>query len=168
MPEHAERIASVSPDTAATAPTIYFEDLEVGRVHELGSFSLSEAEMIAFAERFDPAPFHVDPDLADESFFGGIVASGLHTLSAAYRLVWDGLTSDVALVAGRRVTFRMKAPVRPGEEITVRVAVTEVRDAKRPEHGIGVFAAEALHPSGVVAMEATFEALVLRRTPLEA
>ena len=156
-------MGDVSTDAAATAPRIYFEDLEVGRVHELGSFSLTEAEMIAFAERFDPAPFHVDPELADGSFFGGIVASGLHTLSAAYRLVWDGLTSNVALVAGRRVTFQMKAPVRPGELISVRVSVTEVRDAKRPEHGIGVFSAEALHATGVVAMEATFEALVERR-----
>jgi hypothetical protein len=85
---------------------LHFEDLPVGYARELGSFALTQDEMIEFAERWDPAPFHVDPELATASFFGGIVASGLHTVSAIYRLLYDGLMSEIALTAGRGVEFR--------------------------------------------------------------
>ena len=59
----------------------YFEDYVPGLVVDCGSFTLSEAEIIAFARDFDPQPFHVDPGAAKDGPFGGLVASGWHTAS---------------------------------------------------------------------------------------
>ena len=64
----------VSFSTAASDR--WFEDYEVGGTYQLGSFSLSEAEIVEFAQRFDPQPFHIDPDAARASPYGGIIASG--------------------------------------------------------------------------------------------
>ena len=147
---------------------LHFEDLPVGYARELGWFALTQDEMIEFAERWDPAPFHVDPQLAASSFFAGIVASGLHTVSAIYRLLYDGLMSEIALTAGRGVEFRATAPVRPDERMTVRASVTMAHDApRRPDQGVVRITAEAINPAGVTAMVATFEPLVRRRTPVE-
>ena len=56
-----------------------FEDFEPGQVYELGSRTVTEEEIVDFARRFDPQPFHLDPDAARESVFGGLIASGWHT-----------------------------------------------------------------------------------------
>ena len=55
-------------------PELYFEDLEPGRVHELGSVAVTEDEIVEFARRYDPQPFHVDPEAAAESDFGGLIS----------------------------------------------------------------------------------------------
>ena len=59
----------------------YFEDYVPGAVHEFGSIAVEEAEMIDFARRFDPQPFHTDPETAKKSVFGGLIASGWYTAS---------------------------------------------------------------------------------------
>jgi acyl dehydratase len=108
--------------------TLYLEDFEEGTVRELGSFSLSEAEIIDFAERYDPQPLHVDPEAAEELAFGGLIASGWQTASACMRLVVDGLLADTASMGAVGVEeLRWHAPVRPGEEIHVENEVLEVR-----------------------------------------
>lgn len=107
--------------------TLYLEDIEEGTVRELGSFSLSEAEIIEFAERYDPQPLHVDPEAAEELAFGGLIASGWQTASACMRLVVDGLLADAASMGAIGVEeLRWHAPVRPGEEIHVENEVLEV------------------------------------------
>jgi acyl dehydratase len=55
--------------------TRYFEDLEVGDSYRFGNYTVTQTEMVEFAERFDPQSFHVDPDAAEKSIFGGLVAS---------------------------------------------------------------------------------------------
>ena len=61
--------------------TLYFEDLPVGDRHEVGGYTVSEDEIVEFAEQFDPQPFHVDETAAEDSVFGESVASGPHTPS---------------------------------------------------------------------------------------
>ena len=151
---------------AESSVLLYVEDLPVGFTQELGSFVLSQDEMIEFASRWDPAPIHVDPEVAARSFFGGIIATGLHTLSAVTRLQYDGVISKVAMIGGREVSFRMPRPVRPDERIEVRTSVTEQRDSRRDDHGIVVFTGEAINPAAAVVMIATFEVVVQRRRPL--
>jgi MaoC dehydratase-like protein len=80
--------------------SVFFEDLRLGDVRALGSYTFHKAEMIDFARRFDPHPFHVDEAAGEESFFGGLVASGVHTFAAFSRLMYDGLLVDVAMSAG--------------------------------------------------------------------
>jgi acyl dehydratase len=77
---------------------LYFEDFEPGAVFDLGKRTLSKEEIVAFAREFDPQPFHVDEEAANESTFGGLIASGWHTASIFMRLYADSLLSR----AGRR------------------------------------------------------------------
>ena len=72
----------------------YFEDFFPGQEIALGSRTVSEEEIIAFAKQFDPQPFHVDHDAAAASVFGGVIASGWHTCSMMMRLVVDKLMSE--------------------------------------------------------------------------
>ena len=65
----------------------YFEDFQVGERIELGSLTVSEEEIIAFARQFDPQPFHISPEQAKHSYYGGLIASGWHTVSVLMRLM---------------------------------------------------------------------------------
>lgn len=104
----------------------YFEDYLPGAVHEFGSITLREVEIIEFARRFDPQPFHTDPEAAKKSAFGGLIASGWHTASLAMRLLVDHYISRVASLGSPGVDeVRWRNPVRPGDTLSVRVTVLE-------------------------------------------
>ena len=112
-------------------PSIYFEDVETGEVRDLGSFTLSRDEMLEFAERYDPQPFHVDEGAAEESIFGGLIASGWQTAAACMRLMVDGFLGDVASMGSPGVEeLTWSAPVRPGDEIRVENEVLDVRPSE--------------------------------------
>ena len=114
----------------------YLEDLESGETHELGTFSLSADEIREFATEFDPMQMHVDPDV--EEPFGGLVASGYHTMAAANRVVVDEFRSGVAGIAGMSIeNHRWHAPVYPDETLTVELELAEKRpSAGRPGTGV--------------------------------
>jgi acyl dehydratase len=77
----------------------YFEDYEVGAVYEYGYASVSEEEIVAFAQRFDPQAMHVDAEYAARGPFGGLIASGWHTAGIFMRLHADHyLSQDDRLV----------------------------------------------------------------------
>jgi acyl dehydratase len=104
--------------------TISFEDFTPGRVFELGSVEVTEHEIIEFAARYDPQPFHVDPDAAAETIFGGLIASGWHTCSMCMRLLVDGLLSrSTSLGSPGMEQIRWTTPVRPGDQLTARSTV---------------------------------------------
>ena len=88
---HGEDLRSFIPPMTFRTPREerYFEDYLPGAVHEFGSIMIEEAEIIEFAQRFDPQPFHTDPEAAKQSAFGGLIASGWHTASLAMRLLVD-------------------------------------------------------------------------------
>jgi len=73
----------------------YFDDFDIGKCIEVGSRTVSEEEIIHFAEQFDPQPFHVDHDAAGKSIYGGIIASGWHTCSIIMRLMVDGFYASL-------------------------------------------------------------------------
>jgi acyl dehydratase len=109
----------------------YFEDYETGRVYEFGSITLDEPEIIEFAQRFDPQDMHVDPRKAREGRFGGIIASGWHTIGAAMRLYVDHYLSSVASLASPGVDeVRWPNPVRPGDSIRIRVTILETTPSR--------------------------------------
>jgi len=104
----------------------YFEDYETGRVYEFGSIALGEPEIIEFARHFDPQDMHVDPERARAGRFGGIIASGWHTIGTAMRLYVDHYLSSVASLASPGVDeVRWPNPVRPGDSIRIRVTILE-------------------------------------------
>ncbi len=106
----------------------YLEDYVPGDVHEFGAINVEEAEMIDFARRFDPQPFHTDPDAAKKSAFHGLIASGWHTASMAMRLLVDNYISRVASLGSPGVDeVRWRKPVRPGDTLSIRATVIEVK-----------------------------------------
>jgi acyl dehydratase len=115
----------------------YFEDYLPGAVHEFGPIAVGEAEIIEFARRLDPQPFHIDPEAAKQSAFGGLIASGWHTASLTMRLLVDHYISRVASLGSPGVDeVRWRKPVRPGDTLSVRVTVLESRLSRsKPNQG---------------------------------
>lgn len=115
---------------------VYFEDMPVGATDEFGERAVTREDILAFAERYDPQPFHVDEDAARESVFGGLVASGWHTAAVCMRLFVDGFLDDVESAGGRGVDeLRWHKPVRPGDVLSLRTEITEKRPASNPHIG---------------------------------
>lgn len=103
---------------------MFWEDFPVGRVDEFGNRLVSEAEIIEFASEFDPQSFHIDKEAAAEHFFGGIIASGWHTGSMLMRMLVDELLANSTSMGSPGVDeLRWKAPVRPGDILSVRSEV---------------------------------------------
>ena len=67
----------------------YFEDVEVGKVHAYGRYEVTREDVIDFASKFDPQPFHLSDEAAAETHFGRLSASGLHTASMVMRMMVD-------------------------------------------------------------------------------
>jgi acyl dehydratase len=109
----------------------YFEDYVPGRTYEFGSITVSEPEIIEFARQFDPQYFHTDPDKAKASRFGGIVASGWHTICLAMRLYVDHYLTHAASLASPGIDeIRWPNPVRPGDILWIRVTTLEARPSR--------------------------------------
>ena len=116
----------------------YFEDYAPDGVYDLGTITVTEAEIIDFARKYDPQYFHVDPEKAVQSRFGGIIASGWHTAALIMRVYVDRYLSHVASLASPGVDeLRWPNPVRPGDTLRVRVAVLEARPSRsKPDRGV--------------------------------
>jgi acyl dehydratase len=105
---------------------LYYEDIGVGEVRDLGSYTATADELRRFAERYDPQPIHIDADAAAETMYDGIIASGWHTASACMRLLVDGFLNDtVSLGSFGLDELRWRAPVRPGDTVSVEHEITD-------------------------------------------
>lgn len=106
--------------------TWFADDLTPGASYDLGPHLVDEAELVAFALQWDPQFFHVDRAAAERGAFGGLIASGMHTLSVFQRLAVPGFWGRLATIAARGMSdVRFLAPVRPGDRLD---GVLEVRD----------------------------------------
>ncbi|MDY6881612.1 MAG: MaoC family dehydratase [Desulfatiglans sp.] len=116
----------------------YLDDYAAGSVHQFGPVEVEKKEIIDFARRFDPQPFHMDPEAAAESGFGGLIASGWHTAGLMMRLFVDHYLSSVASLGSPGVDeLRWTSPVRPGDKLWIRVTVVEVRHSRsKPDRGV--------------------------------
>ena len=115
----------------------YFEDFQTGDVSEIGPIAVTEGEIIEFAERFDPQPFHVDAEAAKESPFGGLIASGWHTTALFMGMFVRAVLLDSASLGSPGIDgIRWTAPVRPGDTLSGRSTVTDVQpSATNPRRG---------------------------------
>jgi len=109
--------------------TRYFEDLSLGEPGRLGEYEFTEAEIVEFAEQWDPLPMHTDPESPGATRHGGVIASGFHTLCATARLAGDW-RSDIAVVGGLGIDDqRWRAPVGPGDVMAVEYELVELRES---------------------------------------
>lgn len=116
---------------------MYFDDLPVGYRFETGTRSLSEAEIIAFAQDYDPQPFHTDPEAARHTIYGGLIASGVQTMGVALRLVLEsGVWTDASMGSPGLDEVRFLHPVRPGDTLRVSGEVLASAPSEtRPDRG---------------------------------
>jgi acyl dehydratase len=135
----------------------YFDDYAPGATYDCGSVSVDQAEIISFAKRFDPQPFHIDPEAAARGPYGGLIASGWHTLALVMRLLVDNYLSAEASLGGPGADeIRWPYPVRPGDTLRVRATVVEARRSlSKPDRGIVKTMAEAVNQDGRTVMRAT-------------
>jgi acyl dehydratase len=116
----------------------YFEDFHPGQEIAVGSRTVSEEEIIAFATQYDPQPFHVDHDAAAVSNFKGVIASGWHTCGMMMRLMVDNLLRESSSMGSPGVdAIRWLLPVRPGDTISVVYQTVKVKASdSRPDRGV--------------------------------
>lgn len=136
----------------AAPARLFLEDLPLGEPLDCGGFSLSRQEIVAFATQFDPQPWHLDADLARESAFGALVASGVHTQAAAIGLMVRRIADVAVLFGGSLHEARFVIPVRPDvfHRITARWTLARP-STSNPARGIASIAGEAINPAGAVA-----------------
>lgn len=145
----------------------YFEDLEVGETREFGEYHVTEDEIIDFAEKYDPQPFHIDKEAAKESAFGELVASGWHTAAMCMRMLVDGFLHEYATMGGRGVDeLRWKNPVKPGDTLHVRTEILDKRPSESvPKRGYMRFSMEAVNQNDEVVISWVELPMIERRNP---
>src|SRR5437867_2941032 len=114
----------------------YLEDFEVGETLELGSCRVTREEILEFARRYDPQPFHVDEAAARQSIYGGLIASGWHTTAMLMRLLVDRMAGVKTMGSPGTDEIRWLKPVRPGDTLTARAVVLDVVPSRsKPDRG---------------------------------
>jgi len=143
----------------------YFEDFEVGRTIDVGSRTVSEEEIIDFATKYDPQPFHIDKVAAGKSMYGGIIASGWHTCGMIMRLMVDGFLKEAASLGSPGVDeIRWLKPVRGGDTLHVTTTALEVRpSASKPDRGVVVTQWQAKNQHGELVATVKGMGMFLRR-----
>ncbi|PPR14589.1 MAG: hypothetical protein CFH42_00348 [Alphaproteobacteria bacterium MarineAlpha12_Bin1] len=136
---------------------LFLEDLYLGQKFTTDPVTISESEIIAFAEKYDPQPFHIDKDSAEKSVYGGLIASGFQTIAiAAGQWLRTGLLKGTSLGGPGMKDISWLAPVRPGDVLNTLVEITDCRVSKsRSDRGIVHFQYTISNKGGVVAIFTT-------------
>jgi acyl dehydratase len=134
---------------------VYWEDLEVGSVRDLGTTAVSREEIKDFAEQFDPQPFHMDEVAGKHSLFGGLCASGWHTCALAMRLTVDNFLNESASLGSPGLeSLRWLKPVYPDDKLSLRHTILESRPMRRrPDAGMVRSRWELSNQNGDVVLE---------------
>ena len=117
----------------------YFQDFEIGEVHRSDPYAVSKEEILRFSGEFDPQPFHLDEDAANASVFGGLTASGAHTVALQLKLIHaSGAGKDDAVLAALGWDeVRFPKPVSPGDALSLRIECVEARSSEtKPDRGV--------------------------------
>jgi acyl dehydratase len=151
---------------------LHWEDFVVGSVATYGPRRITREEILAFAVEFDPQPMHADEEAARATMLGGLVASGWHTCALAMRMMADGFVLKSASMGSPGVEeLRWRKPVRPGDSLTLRATVTDMRPSgSRPGMGFIRFSYEMLDQSDDCVMTLVSTMMIARRgfTPASA
>ena len=147
-----ERARDVADQAVISRPR-YFEDFPVGKVFEFGSITVTEQDIIAFAQEFDPQVMHTDPVAAAKGPTNGLIASGWHTVALVMRMYADHVLPPDGLPAPGVDELRWLLPVRPGDTLSMRVTIQEARMSRsKPDRGIIRPFSEVLNQHGEVVL----------------
>ena len=117
---------------------IYFEDMEIGGERVFGSYDVTREEVLEFARKYDPQPFHLSDEAAAKTHFGRLAASGWHTCAMTMAVIVKAITEDRQAGLGSPGVdeLRWLKPVYPGDRITVRGKIVDATPSRsKPEFG---------------------------------
>jgi len=125
-------------NNAATVSELFLEDLHVGDRFGSDTLEVTEQDIIAFARDFDPQPFHLDQEAAEQSVFKSLVASGWHTAAMSMKLFVTGELRLAGGSVGLGVDeLRWPRPVKPGDTLRLETEILEVRRSRsKPDRGV--------------------------------
>ncbi len=151
----------------AKTARICYEDFEVGSVRIFGPRLVTREEIIEFASEFDPQPMHLDEEAANKSMLKGLSSSGWHTCALMMRMIYDGFLRESSSLGAPGVDeVRWVRPVRPGDELTIRVTCLEKRNSgSRPQVGIVRFSLEMLNAKEEIVLESSYSGFFGKRYP---
>lgn len=129
---------------------ILLDDLAPGQSYQLGTRLVTTEEIVAFARDYDPQPFHLDEAAAEASIYGGLIASGWHTVCVFMRLFVDGFLDRAAAMGSPGVDeLRWLKPVRPGDRLSGRAEIRAIRPSQsRPDRGIARIRCSVVNQGG--------------------
>ena len=143
-----------------------YDDIEVGTTVRVGSYSVDADDIMSYARRWDPLPVHTDQDAAAQTMFGGLTASGSHTLAIRTLLMHRVPIQDGVIAAGGWDEVRFHKPVRPGDELWLEVTWTAKRrsESKR-DRGIVTAAMKLLNQDDEVVLSQKNTIIMRVRNP---
>jgi acyl dehydratase len=145
---------------------LYLEDLPPGRVFSAGPITIDESEVLDFARRFDPQPFHLDAEAARDSLFAGLAASGWHTASLCMRAAVESELGSIAngLVGIEVRHLHWPVPTRPGDVLRLQAEVLDTTPSRsRPGWGTARVAWTARNQRDQIALRLEYVGWVARR-----
>jgi acyl dehydratase len=112
---------------------LWLDDLTLGQEFISGEYPLDAEQIIGFAKEFDPQPFHLDPDAAKQTFFGGLAASGWHTMAITMKLLVQSMPLAQGIIgAGGEISWPQ--PTRPGDVLRVKSRIAKITPSRsRPD-----------------------------------
>ena len=146
---------------------IYFEDLEVGAETDFGTYEVTREEVLEFARKYDPQPFHLSDKEAAKTHFGRIAASGWHTAAMTMAVIARHVVAheQAGLGSPGIDELRWKKPVYPGDTLHVRGQILE-KTPSRSKPEIGSFRTQTMVTNQTGETVMTFISIVLiRRRP---
>jgi acyl dehydratase len=155
------------PDFAAPVDDRYLEDYVDGQTYTYGRVELDEQSIIEFARQYDPQAFHTDPVAAKDSIYGGLIASGWHTVAVTMRMLVDHVISPASSLGSPGCDeLRWTAPVRPGDSLAVRIGILSTRRSRsKPDRGLVSNQLEVLNQRDEVVMTLKTVLLLKARNP---
>lgn len=148
--------------------TQYFEDLEVGTTQRFGAYRVKRDEVIAFAQAYDPQPFHLSDEAAARTHFGRLSASGWHSCAMVMAMLVENLRAHEQAGLGSPGVdeLRWLTPVYPGDTLRCETELLEKRrSASRPEMGIFKTRLVAFNQDGVAVLSMISNGLIRTRAP---
>ncbi len=155
-------------DEMARADGLCFEDFEAGQTDSFGHYEVTEAEIVEFARKYDPQPFHLDREAARRSLFGDLCASGWHVCAMTMRMMVDHMDANGGTSLGSPGVdeIRWRKPVFPGDVLRVELTILETRRSRKyPAMGIVKNAYKVLNQKDEVVMTFTANAFFPARKP---
>ncbi len=145
-----------------TKKALYLEDLNIGDTFKSEEFTLSKNDIITFAKQYDPQNFHIDEDLAKDTFFNTLSASGWHTAAATMRVLVDSIPLASGMI-GAGVELSWPNPVHPGDTLSTTSVIKDITYSQsKPDQGIVVLESTVTNQNNEVCMINTSKLVTFR------